>query len=74
MVRMDTWVARDVWMGVPMRALCACAVRVCGSACDGAAPATVRDVDQALAVLITVDATRARSASSLASGRRGMNS
>ncbi len=25
MVRMDTWVARDIWMGVPMRALCASA-------------------------------------------------
>ena len=101
-----------------------CALRLCGSACDGAAPATVRDVDQALAVaatirttactcalsshwdmhiltracachvievmglhlsrsagdadqalavLITVDPTRARSASSLACGRRGMN-
>ncbi len=59
MVRKDTWVARDVWMGVPMRAavLCACAVRVCGSACDGAAPATVRDVDQALAVAATIRTT-----------------
>jgi hypothetical protein len=36
-----------------------CAVRVCGSACDGAAPqaATVRDVDQALAVAATIRTT-----------------
>ena len=65
MVGMDTWVARDVWMGVPMRALCACAVRVCGSACDGAAPATVRDVDQALAVTATIRTTACTCASSL---------
>jgi hypothetical protein len=62
---MDTWVARDVWMGVPMRVLCACAVRVCGSACDGAAPATVRDVDQALAVAATIRTTACTCASSL---------
>ena len=65
MVRMDTWVARDVWMGVPMRVLCACAVRVCGSACDGAAPATVRDVDQARAVAATIRTTACTCASSL---------
>ena len=65
MVRMDTWVARDVWMGVPMRVLCGCAVRVCGSACDGAAPATVRDVDQALAVAATIRTTACTCASSL---------
>ena len=65
MVRMDTWVARDVWMGVPMRALCACAVRVCGSACDGAAPATVRHADQALASAATIRTTACTCASSL---------
>ena len=40
-VHMDTWVERDIRM------------RSCGSACDGAAPATVRDADHALAVAAT---------------------
>ena len=44
---------------------CQCAVRVCGSACDGAAPATVRDVDQALAVAATIRTTACTCASSL---------
>ena len=40
-VHMDTWVERDIRM------------RSCGSACDGASPATVRDADHALAVAAT---------------------
>ena len=69
MVRMDTWVARDVWMcAMRVRAracmsawhacvlchLCACAhALVYGAHVRGAAPATARDADQAFAVDIT---------------------
>ena len=42
-----------------------CALRLCGSACDGAAPATVRDADQALAGAATIRTTACTCASSL---------
>ena len=51
-------------MGVP-RERSVCALRLCGSACDGAAPATVRDADQALASAATIRTTACTCASSL---------
>ena len=42
-----------------------CALRLCGSACDGAAPATVRDADQAFASAATIRTTACTCASSL---------
>ena len=76
MVRMDTWVARDVWMCAAMRVRawhacvlchsCACArALVYGAHVMGASPATARDADQAFAVDINVRTTTRTFASSL---------
>ena len=63
MVRMDTWAA--CVDGCPHASASVRAMHLCGSACDGAAPATVRHADQALAGAATIRTTVRTCASSL---------